>query len=82
MQVKKRDGKLINFDKIRIINAVEKAMSETINGIDKKLSKKITNNIEKEIAYKNIITVDEIQNLVENNLMASNRKDVGELHRL
>ena len=52
-------------------------MSETIDGIDDKLSKSIANKVRSEIEPKNeIVSVEVIQDLIEDKLMASNRKDV------
>jgi ribonucleoside-triphosphate reductase len=78
MKVIKRDGRTVEFDEARIINAINKAMMETDKGINTNLSEKIANNISK--IEKKIINVEEIQDLVEDNLMASNRKDVARLY--
>ena len=45
LKVEKRDGRIVEFDKIKIKNAIEKAMSETIEGIDEALSLMISNGI-------------------------------------
>jgi len=82
VQVKKRDGRLVEFDTNRIINAIEKAMAETKEGINKKLSKKISENIKKEIEHEDIVTVENIQDIIENKLMSSNRKDVAKKYIL
>lgn len=74
MQIIKRDGRKVEFDKQRITNAIEKAMEETEIGIDRTLSNKIAINIEKSI--KPEATVEEISDIVEKKLMASSRKDV------
>lgn len=74
MQIVKRDGRKVEFDKQRIINAIEKAMKETEIGIDSTLSNKIAINIKKSI--KPEATVEEISDIVEKKLMASSRKDV------
>lgn len=77
MNVEKRDGRIVEFDSQRIINAIEKSMSETINGVDEELSRSIANKIKTEIESKNkTVSVESIQDLVEENLMESNRKDV------
>lgn len=69
----KRDGSTVPFDKNKIVVAIEKAMSDTDNGVDSILSNKIAN----EISTKQQDTsVEEIQDMVENALMSSDRKDV------
>jgi adenosylcobalamin-dependent ribonucleoside-triphosphate reductase len=82
VQVKKRDGRLVEFNTNRIINAIEKAMAETKEGINKKLSKKISENIKKEIEHEDIVTVENIQDIIENKLMSSNKKDVAKKYIL
>lgn len=74
MQVIKRNGKEVDFDKLRIVSAITSAMKETEKGIDIALAEDIANSISK--LHKIKIIVEEIQDLVENKLMASNRKDV------
>lgn len=76
MQVIKRDGRIIQFDKNRIANAINKSMFETELGVDNKLSHRIANEIEKEVIKINTIHIEQIQDLVEEKLMKSNRKDV------
>lgn len=75
-QVIKRNGKKVKFDKEKIINAIEKAFLE-VDGkvIDKshQKAKEIAEYIENQ--DKNL-SVEEIQDIVEDKLMASNRKDV------
>ena len=83
MQIQKRDGRVVEFDSDRIINAINKAMTETTDGIDDKLSKRISEAIKKEIIENDeIVTVEQIQDLVESKLMASNRKDVAKKYIL
>lgn len=74
MNVIKRDGRLIQFDKSKIADAILKAMNHTIKGLDINLAKKISQDISDSV--KETISVEEIQDLVENKLMASKRKDV------
>ena len=74
MNVIKRDGRLIQFDKAKIADAILKAMNHTIKGLDINLAKKIAQDISD--SMKETISVEEIQDLVENKLMASKRKDV------
>ena len=71
--VAKRSGELVPFDKQKIVAAIEKAMADTPTGVDMVLSVRIAD----EIASKTEdLSVDEIQDIVENKLMASKRKDV------
>lgn len=83
MQIQKRDGRIVDFDNERIVNAIEKAMIETIDGVDKKLSRRISDSIRKEIeTNESISTVEDIQDLVEKKLMSSDRKDVAKKYIL
>lgn len=74
MKVVKRNGTIVNFDENRIINAIEKAMMETKMGIDHELSKSIASKISKQKF--DVIKVEQIQDIVEELLMDTNRKDV------
>lgn len=83
LKVEKRDGRIVEFDQQRIANAIEKSMRETVTGVDEKLSKSIANKIKNEIEAKNeIVSVELIQDLVEEKLMASSRKDVAKAYIL
>ena len=76
MKVIKRDGRRKSFDKEKIKIAVLKAFVE-VDGEETQYAKdkarEIANYIE---GLDKNLNVEEIQNLVENKLMASNRKDV------
>lgn len=77
MKVVKRGGGVVDFEISKITRAIHKAMMETTEGIDEMLSAEIGEKIvslakERELP----ITVDEIQDLVEDLLMESPRKDV------
>lgn len=76
MKVIKRDGRRKVFDKEKIKEAVLKAFIE-VDGEEtsyaKDKAREIANYIE---SLDKNLNVEEIQNLVENKLMASNRKDV------
>lgn len=77
IRIIKRNKSLVDFDPQKIRNAIEKAMAETKKGIDKELSKSITEVLKERILEKNEdISVEEIQDMVEEELMSSNRKDV------
>ena len=83
MKIEKRDGRVVDFDNERVTNAIEKAMLETVDGVDKKLSRRITDAIRKEIESNDLVnTVEDIQDLVEKKLMASDRKDIAKKYIL
>lgn len=73
MEVIKRDGRKVEFDKQKISNAILKAMSET-DFTDIELANEIAENISKNNQFN--LSVEDIQDMVENQLMESNRKDV------
>lgn len=78
LQVRKRNGILVPFDKERIINAINKAFIE----VDGALYEDDTaNDIADEIKYTvktsdEIVSVEKIQDMVEDYLMKSERRDV------
>lgn len=78
MQVIKRDGRVADFNKERIVKAITLAMSQTPGGIDIELANKIANNVEKSLEEKGQASVYEIQDLIEKRLMASSRKEVAQ----
>ena len=78
MQVIKRDGRLVEFKRERIIDAISKAMSHTIEGIDLDLAHKIAESVEKQFENQTQVTVYEIQDAVEKKLMGSSRKEVAQ----
>ena len=73
-KVIKRDGRIIEFNKQKIINAIMQAMTRTKEGLNEVLAIKIAESIYKTDRKK--LEVEQIQDIVENKLMASNRKDV------
>lgn len=64
----KRDGTKVPFDKSKIVNAIEKAMNDSSNPVDHKLSDSIASEI---AAIDSAMDVEAIQNAVENRLMQS-----------
>jgi ribonucleoside-triphosphate reductase len=78
MQVIKRDGRVVDFNPERIINAVTMAMAQTTGGVDLDLANKIVASVQKQLEDKNQASVYEIQDLVEKRLMASSRKEVAQ----
>lgn len=82
LQVKKRNGILVPFDKQRIINAINKAFIE-VDGI--LYEEDTANDIADEIKYSvktadHTVSVEEIQDMVEYYLMRSERKDVAKTY--
>ncbi len=76
MKVVKRDNTVVDFEVSKIIRAIEKAMSETTMGVDEPLCKAIGEQITQvSVGRETPISVDEIQDLVEDLLMESPRKD-------
>ena len=77
--IRKRDGRIENFDKEKIVNAILKAMNhEFVNDIS--YAEKIADSIE--AIEKDVIDVEEIQNLVEIELMKSQYKNVAKAYIL
>ena len=76
MYVIKRDGRRVEFDKEKIKTAILKAFKDVDKeetSYAKEKARDITNYV---ISLDKNLTVEEIQDIVENKLMASNRKDV------
>ena len=83
MEIKKRNGEIVIFDKDKISDAIVKAMLET-DSVDIMLATKIACDIEIQIKenYKDdIVTVEEVQDMVEEQLMET-RKDVAKRYIL
>ncbi len=76
MKVEKRNKSLVEFDASKIKRAIEKAMAETLDGVDTILASEIASKIEKEFEKEqDIIHIEDIQDMVEMLLMDSIRKD-------
>lgn len=74
-QVIKRDGRKVDFDREKIAQAIEKAMSCTDNGVDKDLAGKVARHVALIFdANKADMSVDEISDWVELFLMDSDNK--------
>lgn len=78
MNVIKRSGEIVKFDRSKIFNAIMKAMKETEAGQNKILANDIVNRIAGVDCES--ISVEEIQDMVENELMSSDRKDVAKTY--
>ena len=73
----KRDGTKVPFDKDKIIRAINGAMLEVDGKVyEYDTAKDIASDIEKELENKSIVNVEDIQNMVEDYLMRSERRDV------
>lgn len=82
LQIKKRNGIVVPFDRERIINAINKAFIE----VDGELYEDDTaNDIADEIKYAvktsdDVVSVEKIQDMVEDFLMKSERRDVAKAY--
>lgn len=74
--VVKRDGRIVGFNEEKIATAIRKAMLHTQMGEDMQLIRQITDRI----SFKGVpqMTVEDIQDAVEMELMNSSRKDVAQ----
>ena len=80
MNVIKRDGRKVIFDRQKIINAILSAFRE----VDGEVTSE-ANQLAEQIAFQveilnQELSVEDIQNIVQNNLMDSDRKDVAEAY--
>ncbi len=83
MKVEKRNKSLVDFEAIKIQKAIESAMKETIDGVDSQLAKEISLKIQHEFELaKDVVRIEEIQDMVEILLMDSIRKDVAKRYIL
>ena len=85
MNIQKRDGRIMPFDKTKIENAVLKAFKavDTVDDYAKEKAKNIADYIEnKAMGSGKTFTVEEIQDLVESGLMSIKRKDVAKAYIL
>ena len=76
--VVKRDGRIVGFNEEKIGAAIRKAMLRTEGGEDPLLIRQITDRIA--MRGKAQMTVEEIQDMVEMELMKSARKDVARIY--
>ena len=74
--VVKRDGRIVGFNEQKIMAAIRKAMLHTDKGEDERLLYQITDRINSR--GREQMTVEEIQDSVEMELMKSSRKDVAQ----
>jgi len=84
MNVIKRDGRIVQFNKDKIAKALEKAFLDIDKEITEDSQQKIESiatSIEKESESKEL-SVEDIQDIIEKKLMATNRKDVAKSYIL
>lgn len=74
--VVKRDGRIVGFNEEKIVTAIRKAMLHTEKGEDMQLIRQITDHIS--FRGDSQMTVEDIQDMVEVELMNSSRKDVAQ----
>ena len=74
--VVKRDGRIVGFNEQKIMAAIRKAMIHTDKGEDERLLYQITDHIAQR--GESQMTVEQIQDAVEVELMKSSRKDVAQ----
>lgn len=72
----KRDGKEVKFCSSKIVTAISKAMSDTEKGVDADLASRIAETICK--SGETVMHVEDVQDMVEAELMSSDRKDVAQ----
>ena len=72
----KRDGRIVGFNDQKIMAAIRKAMLHTEKGEDERLIQQITDHIS--VHGKPQMSVEDIQDAVEMELMKSARKDVAQ----
>ena len=79
MEITKRDGRTVEFDRSKIKESVLKAFKEVdgeITHYAQNKASEIAGYIEGILSEHYFLNVEDIQNIVEDKLMASNRKDV------
>lgn len=84
-QVRKRDGRVVDFDRQKIIQAVKKAFASVdgeVNPYSAEKANNIANYIEEHINDDDVVDIEQIQDLVEHGLMSSKRKDVAKAYIL
>ena len=83
MEVIKRDGRYAVFDKDKIIKAVEAAFNDVDHEVSyaaQKRAAEIASYIEGMLEDHDYMQVETIQDIVEQKLMASSRKDVAKAY--
>lgn len=81
-KVVKRDGTIQKFSEEKIVEAVSKAFTSCKHAVDRSVCERIVNTIHEKFEAKEEVTVEIVQDLVENILMESNYKDVAKAYIL
>lgn len=76
MDIIKRDGRTVLFDKHKIVRAINNAMRETVKGVDNEISEYVATQVGDILDGHYNVTVEDVQDLIEELLMETNRKDV------
>ena len=82
-QIIKRDGRTQAWNKQKVIEAIKKALivDGTLTKAGVNMARRIAKNIEKEVFESPVaLSVEQIQDKVEESLMATNRKDVAKAY--
>ncbi|HAU84049.1 MAG TPA: anaerobic ribonucleoside-triphosphate reductase, partial [Lachnospiraceae bacterium] len=80
MTVTKRDGRQVEFDRSKIVKAISKAFVEVYSIVTPEMAD-FANKVADEVGNKQAdMTVEEIQDVVENKLMASRYKEVAKAY--
>lgn len=83
IKILKRTGNFVDFNGEKITNAIIKAMKETKDGVDEELAKEVSLKIQEDLEHKDFpIPVEVVQDMVENELMDTKRKDVAKRYIL
>ncbi len=69
LKVEKRNKAIVEFERDKIVNAVKKAMDETVLGIDEKLAEKIASETYDHFSVLDMVDIERIQDFVEIRLM-------------
>ena len=81
-QIRKRDGEFVNYDSSKIVDAIQKAHKE-VTGESLEVIDKVINNVEKElIREEDIVTVELIQDKVEEALLEQGIYDTAKAYIL
>ena len=82
----KRDGRTQSFDRQKIVEAIKKALIAVDGQLTKagvNMARRIAKSIEEEVLNsEEMLSVEQIQDIVENKLMATDRKDVAKAYIL
>lgn len=75
-KVIKRDGRVVKFDETKMAKAIKQAMSRTTTGVDEDVMSKVVEAFtSSKFTKEETISVENIHDFIENELMKSRRKD-------